>query len=134
MKYLIRSFLFNVFAIWFTSQIIPAFTVHGSWQSIIGAGLVLSILMLIIRPILKILFIPINIITFGLLSWFVNVIVIYLLTALVNDVSISTWTFNGLNLAGFIIPKIYFGYFASLVLTTFSITFFANLLHDVSES
>lgn len=134
MKYLLRSFLFNVFALWFTSQIIPAFTISGSWQTIIGAGAVLSILMLIIRPILKILFIPINIITFGLLSWLVNVAVIYLLTVLVSSVSVKSWIFPGFIFSGFVIPKIYLNYFESLILVTLSITFFANLLHHVSDS
>ena len=133
MKYLIRVFLFNVFAIWITSQIIPGFHVGGAWQAILFAGLVLSLLMLIVAPILKILFIPINIITFGLLSWFINVIVIYLLTLVVPDVTVSEWTFSGIGWAGFVVPFMTVSYFFSLIISTFSITFFSNLLHGISE-
>jgi putative membrane protein len=133
MKHLVRSFLFNVFALWFTGQLIPAFVISGSWQTTLVAGFVLSLLMLVIKPILKILFIPINIITFGLLSWVINVLVVYILTLLVAQIEITAWTFPGFSAWGFVIPSVSLTYIASLILCTFSITFFSNLLHSVSE-
>ncbi len=133
MKYLIRTFLFNCFSLWFVSQILPALTISGSWQVLLFAGFVLSILMLLIAPLLKILFIPINIITFGLLSWLINVIVLYLLTFFVTDVSIHAWKFPGATWAGFVIPPITFSYILALILVSLSVTFFSNLLHDISE-
>ena len=60
MKHIVRVFLFNVFALWLSSQILPTITAPGGVSVILFAGLVLSILMLIVHPILKILFIPIN--------------------------------------------------------------------------
>lgn len=134
MKYLIRVFLFNLFGIWIVSQIVPTITVSGGWQVLVLAGITLSLLMLIVKPILKILFIPINLLTFGLLSWFVNVIVIYILTILVPEVSIRPWQFSGGAWAGFVIPAIHFTYFASLVVTSLAITFVTNILHQLSES
>jgi putative membrane protein len=133
MKRLVRSFLFHVFALWFTSQILPAFVISGSWQTTLVAGLVLSLLMFVIKPILKILFIPINIITFGLLSWVINVIVVYILTLIVAQIEITPWTFPGFMMWGFVIPPVSLTYVASLIVCTFSITFFSNLLHTVSE-
>jgi putative membrane protein len=133
MKRLVRSFLFHVFALWFTSQILPGFIISGSWQTTLVAGLVLSLLMFVIKPFLKILFIPINIITFGLLSWVINVIVVYILTLIVAQIEITPWTFPGFTMWGFVIPSVSLTYVASLILCTFSITFFSNLLHTVSD-
>ncbi len=133
MKYLLRVFLFNSFSLWFVSQVLPALTISGGWQVLLFAGFILSILMLLVSPILKILFIPINIITFGLLSWLINVIVLYLLTVFVSDVSIHAWQFPGLYWAGFAVPAISLSYIVSLILVSLSVTFFANLLHDISE-
>lgn len=133
MKYLVRVFLFNSFSLWFVSQILPALTINGGWQVLLFAGFILSILMLLVAPILKILFIPINIITFGLLSWFINVIVLYLLTVFVSDVSIHAWRFPGYAWAGFTVPPMALSYVVSLILVSLSVTFFSNLLHDVSE-
>lgn len=133
MKYLTRIYLFNLFGLWFTSQIFPGLVISSGWQVIILAGLVLSLLMILIKPLLKILFIPINLLTFGLLSWLINVIVIYLLTIFVIEVKIIPWIFSGTSWLGFVIPKIYFNYNLSLIITSLLITFFTNLLHKVSE-
>lgn len=133
MKHLIRVFLFNVFALWLTSQIVPGLVAPGGWQTILFAGFTLSILMLVVVPILKILFIPINILTFGLLSWLINVIVIYLLTVFVPEIQIREWTFKGGSWAGFVIPAIHFTYVMALVATSFSISIITDVLHYVSE-
>lgn len=133
MKHLIRVFLFNVFGLWLTSQILPALVAPGGWQTILFAGFVLSILMLIVVPILKILFIPINIVTFGLLSWLINVIVIYLLTVFVPEIQVRPWTFPGAHWAGFAIPAIPLNYFLALVVTSFCISTITDVLHYVSE-
>lgn len=98
------------------------------------AGFVLSLLMLLIAPILKILFIPINLLTFGLLSWFIDVIVLYLLTFFVSGVQVTAWTFPGWSLAGFVLPQIAFSSFVSFILVSLAVSMLVNLLHDISES
>lgn len=133
MKHLIRVFLFSVFALWLTSEVMPGITITGSWQTILFAGFILSLLLLIVAPILKILFIPINLLTFGLLSWFVNVMVIYLLTLVVPEIQIVPWSFAGASWAGFVIPAFEINYFLSLILTSLSIATITDILHHVSE-
>jgi putative membrane protein len=133
MKYLLRCFLFNAFALWLTSQIIPGIQVSGGWQGMLFTAGILSILMLIVQPLLKILFIPINIMTFGLLSWAVNVIVVYLLTFLAPGVVITAWNFPGYSFAGFVIPSFPVSYLVSLIFITMMLTLMTNILHDISE-
>lgn len=133
MKHLIRVFLFNVFALWLSSQILPTVTAPGGVGTILFAGFVLSILMLVVQPILKILFIPINILTFGLLSWVINVIVIYLLTVFVPEIRINLWVFPGATWAGFVIPAIHFNYYTALISSSLLITSITDVLHYVSE-
>lgn len=133
MRYLARVFFFNIFGLWMASQILPTIRISGNWLSLASAGAVLSVLMLFVKPILRIIFLPINIITFGLLSWLVNVIVLYLLTVLVFEISIIPWTFPGATWMGFVIPGIKFSYVAALILSSFLVTLITNVLHDVSE-
>ncbi len=133
MKHIIRVFLFNVFALWLSSQILPTLYIPPGWQTVIFAGVTLSILMLIVKPILKILFIPINILTFGLLNWVINVIVIYLLTVFVPEIAIRLWIFPGATWAGFVIPSIHFTYVTALIASSLLITIITDVLHYVSE-
>ncbi len=134
MKYILRVFLFNVFALWLTSQILPSLVISGGWQVTMIAGLFLSLLTLVVSPILKILFIPINILTFGLLSWVINVAVIYLLTLIVSSVEIRSFQFPGASWGGFVIPATFVTYPLALIITSLTVTFIANVLHNVSES
>jgi len=133
MKYILRCFLFNAFSLWLITQIIPGIQINGGWQGTLITSLVLTILMLIVRPLLKILFIPINIMTFGLLAWAVNVIVVYLLTFLVPAVVITPWQFPGFSSYGFIIPPFPVSYILSLTIITVVLTIFTNILYDISE-
>lgn len=133
MKYLVRVFLFNTFGLWLTSQILPFFTIGTSWEAILFAGLVLSILMLIVKPILHILLIPINIMTFGLISWAVNVIVVYLMTLIEPTIQVMPWQFPGFTWAGFVLPPMAFSYIISLICATLTLTFITNVLHKLSE-
>ena len=134
MKYLVRVFVFNVFALWLASQLLPTIRVVPTWQALLSAGAVLSALMLIVKPILKILFLPINIITFGLLSWMVNVIVIYLLTVVAFEVSIVPWTFPGGSAFGFVVPAIALTYVMALIASSLLITLIVSILHSISET
>jgi putative membrane protein len=134
MKHVVRVFLFNVFALWLTSQLIPGFVIPPGWQITLFSGLVLSILMLVVGPILKILFIPINILTFGLLSWFINVIILYLLTVVVPEIRLQAWMYQGISFAGFLIPKIQISYMANIIICSVLVTGIANLLHSISEN
>lgn len=133
MKYFLRLWLFDVFALWVVTNIFPALRIVGGWQSIFVSGLILAVLMLIVKPILKILFIPINFLTFGLLSWFVNVIVIYVLTLLAPSVAISAWTFPGATWSGFVIPAVSFSYLASIIIATICITCIVTFLEEITN-
>lgn len=134
MKYLLRLFLYNCFSLWFISQILPALSITGGWHVLFIAGIVLSLLHLLVSPILKILFLPINLLTFGFLSWGIHVIVLYLLTIFVPDVRVSAWTFPGIGFFGFVIPRIDLTSFTAFILVSLSLSTTANILRDISET
>ena len=133
MKRIVRSFLFHVFALWMTSQLTAGIVILGNWQSLFIAGFILSVLVFLVRPLLSILFIPINILTFGLLSWVVNVIILYLLTLVVTAVEVHPWVFSGIAWGGFVIPQAQIGYITSLVIASFLVTGTVQLLTWINQ-
>lgn len=78
----------------------------GSLQAYIITGIILSLMMLILKPVLELLSMPLNIITFGLASFLVNVVILFLLTVFVSFVSVNAFTLPGISLFGFVIPPI----------------------------
>lgn len=133
MKHIARVFLYNTFGIWLASQMLPFFLVYNNWQAVLFAGAILSILMLVIKPLLSILFIPINLMTFGLLSWVINVIVLYLLTLIEPSIKVIEWTFPGATYAGFVIPELHFSYLIALICATLTLTLITTILQAISE-
>lgn len=134
MKHLLRVYLFHIFALWLSDQLLPGLSISGGLPGIMSTAVFLSLLMLLVAPVLKILFIPINILTFGLFSWFVNVAVVYVLTLLSTNVRIEAFLFDGIQWAGFTIPSFSVTYPVALILTSLTITIITNILEYASDS
>ena len=117
MKGLIRHTVVNGVSLAILDQIIPGVTIVGGFFTYIIAGFVLSLLLLILKPILNIFSLPLNMLTLGLFSFFTNAIILYVLTVFVTQIKITAFTFNGFTYAGFIVPVMHFNTFWAFILT-----------------
>jgi len=75
----------------------------------VGAGTVLFLLSLLVRPILKIIMLPFNLITLGVGITVVNALVLFMLTKLIPFVLVNPYHFPGFSYNGFNIPALSFG-------------------------
>lgn len=122
MKGLLRLFLFYTISLFISTQLLSGFKLTGNVQTYIVTGIILTIMMLLLKPILKLLSMPLNLITFGLASFLINAVILFLLTVFVPQVTISPFTLPGISFLGFVIPPIglnkWFAYIiASVVLS-----------------
>lgn len=129
MKSIIRSFIYNIFCLYFASIIIPGFQIKGDIKIILLGGAALTILNLFLKPIAKILFFPINLVTLGLFSWVINVIIMYILMYFLPQIAARDFVFNGFSLNGFTVPSIYFSKLLTIILVSFFISFFSGFLN-----
>lgn len=128
MKGLLRVFVFHLAALWLTTQWLTGLTISGGWQTYFFAGFVLGLLNMLLKPILKLLFFPVNAVTLGLFSIVINAAVFFLFLQLVPQVSISAWTFPGVELLGFSLPAQEIPFFGVVLLASFSISIVTNFL------
>jgi len=119
MKSFIRNILFNAFSIFLISQVVSGMKVSGGLIAYLIGGFALTLLMVLLKPILKILTLPLNIITLGMFSFVINVIIFYLLTVFVPSIIISAFTFPGLSFSGFVIPSFYLNTLFAFILISF---------------
>jgi len=118
-KGLLRRFLFYTIALFVSTQVLSGFSLHGGLQVYIVTGVILSLMMLLLKPILQFLSIPFNIVTFGLFSFLINTIILFLLTIFVSQVTVSPFTLPSISFFGFVIPAIGLNkWFAYLVAST----------------
>jgi len=93
---LLRTAVILLILAWFFPTISFA-----NWLTLAVASIVLTILFSLIRPILKLVFLPVNVVTLGLFSVVLNVILLWLTTYLVPGFVIEPTIFFGLPLNEF---------------------------------
>ncbi len=101
MKKIIRSLVFYTLAIYLVSELIPGFRINTDLRGLIISGLCLALLFNFVNPVLKFLFLPINLITLGLFSFVSQVLTFYLFLKILPDYfNIRPWDFPGYDLNG----------------------------------
>lgn len=128
MKKITRMLVFSAVAIYLTSLWDKGFIVNYHldifWKTLLIAGLFYYIVM----PITKIVLLPINFLTLGLVSTLVYFLLFYLFITRFSLITIKEWDFSGFSLNGFSLQKMHIGYFMNLVLSSVSLSFIINIL------
>lgn len=104
MKTLLRYFLINLVSLYTATRLIPGLTYSGGIKSLFLGAAAFMLINFILVPLLKILFLPLNLLTVGLFSWLINVLALFALTTVVSDFQLLPYPFPGLTLGGFNIP------------------------------
>ena len=116
MKRLLRAYLIQLAALKIAEILFaPAFKIGGGLTNYLLAAGIFSLLSLLLKPILKLLFLPINIVTMGLFSLVINALVFYLFLQLVPSITILSWTFPGISSFGVYIPAVQLNFCSYLV-------------------
>jgi putative membrane protein len=114
---LLKPILVTAITLFLLAWLIPAVS-YLNWTTLLLASFVLTILQKIARPILNLLFLPINIVTLGFFSLVINVFVLWLATYLVPGFQIHSLTVMGVNL----------NQFWSLMFVSFLISFLQSIV------
>src|SRR3989344_9535885 len=105
MRKLIRIYLVNFVSLYITTNYIQGLTVNGGLKSMAFGALVFMLINFLLVPLLKILFLPLNLLTVGLFGWLINVLALYALTTVVSDFQLVPYTFPGYYNNGLMIPS-----------------------------
>lgn len=107
---IILSWLGSALAILIISYVLPGVTIAGFWSAL-WVALFLGLVNIVIRPLLILLTLPINILTFGLFTFVINALLILLASSVIK----------GFMVEGFLVALLF-----SIILSIFN--YFLNLL------
>lgn len=124
----IRSLIFSSLCLYITTTVIPGFQISPGVGNLVIVTLTLTLLNFIVRPIVKLLLLPINLITLGAFRWLATIIILYLLTWVTPQVKIDGFSLSQIPLLGTILPNRHIGKFFATLLTTLSLTTIRRLL------
>lgn len=128
MKKILRSLVINLAALTLVSQAITGFKISGGYQGLLLTAAILVGINLAIKPLIKLLLLPINLITLGAFRWVANVFSLYLTTLLVPYLEIFSFTFPGFSYQGFVIPTVYLAKIWVLIISSFLISLLTTFL------
>jgi putative membrane protein len=83
------QYLGTVAAILLTVYVVPGIIITGGWLTVFLAALVWSVLVIVIKPVLKIITLPITVLTFGLFALVLNAFLFYVITWVVPGFAVS---------------------------------------------
>jgi len=127
-KKIFRSLVINLAALILVGEVIAGFRISGGYQGILFTAAVLTGIHFAIKPLIKLLLLPINLITLGAFRWVANVFSLYLVTLLIPYLEIFSFTFPGFSYQGFIIPEMYLAKIWVFIISSFLISLFTTFL------
>lgn len=131
MRGILKRFIIATVTLYLVSQSVQGITFVNGIESLVVTGAVLTGVSLIVKPILNILLLPINLVTFGLFKWVTFVVTLYLVTLLYTPFKVGDFAFAGYNSYWFSIPSINLSGVLAFVAFSFLISFVSSILHWV---
>lgn len=128
MKSLLRFLLVNTAAIYTVAYLLPGVDYSNSWEILLTTAAVLGVVNLVVRPLVKVVTLPINILTLGIFSWLINVLMVYLVTQFVPQFTVEAFSWPAFEWQGFTSPGLHFTAFWSLAITAFCISIITNTI------
>lgn len=95
-----KSILNTAITLWVLSYFLPTIR-FADWTTLLIASIVMVIVQKVIQPIVKLLFLPVNVVTLGLFSIVINVAMLWLVTYLVPGFEIKNTVLFGMHLNQF---------------------------------
>ncbi|OGE38049.1 hypothetical protein A3B45_03185 [Candidatus Daviesbacteria bacterium RIFCSPLOWO2_01_FULL_39_12] len=133
MKTLLRYYVINLASLWATASLIGGLKYSGGISTLLTGGLVFTIINIILVPLLKVLLLPLNILTLGLFAWITNVLALFILTKTVPTFTLSPYYFKGFSLYGFSLQEFELNTFLVAVVASLLIGIITHFLHWLSH-
>lgn len=86
---IVIAFIANLVALWIANQYIPGFHIATNWQDFLYVTAIFTLLYIFLRPVLKLFFGPVIVLTLGVGLLFVNVLILYILQSFTSKVTIA---------------------------------------------
>lgn len=129
MKTLIKIYLTCTLSLYLASVAFGGMQLSKGINSILLAGIALSLFSLLVKPIINLLLLPLNLITFGLFRWVSSAIALYLVTLVIPEFKIIGFIFNGLSSKWISIPSINLSGILAIIAFSLVISVISSILH-----
>jgi putative membrane protein len=130
MKRLLKHYIVNTFSLYVVSRIAGGLVFEASIETLLLTGGAITIATVFAKPVINVLLLPLNLVTFGVFRWVSSTIALYLVTLVVPGFSVSGFQFDGYVSKWIDIPS--FGFSSELlaiIMFSFLLSVFSSLIY-----
>src|SRR3989344_3796545 len=129
MKRILRHFVIDTFSLWAVSNIARGMVFQNGLETLIATGLAVTATFLLAKPIINLLLLPLNLVTFGLFRWVSSAVVLYIVTLIIKDFKIIAFIFAGVSTRWIDIPALNFHGFLAFVGFSFILSLINSFIY-----
>ena len=89
LRRLVLMWIFNTFALWVAEKLVDGIVFTGNFGVLVIAGLVFALVNLVLKPAVKLLALPLVIVTLGIALFFINILMLYITDWIVSGFEIT---------------------------------------------
>lgn len=134
MRKLIVKVLATAASFYLTTYFLTGFQIENTWSAYLVGSLVFVIFNFVLSPIIKLLLLPINLLTLGLFRWLTNVLVLYLFDLVYDGIRISSFNYPGLTSSLISLPSGHLNLFWVLVLSSLIMSLSYSLISTLFQA
>lgn len=86
---LILTIISGTLGLWLADYFIAGVEFTGSWETLLLAGLILGLINFFIKPILKLITLPIRLLTLGLFGLIINIVLVWIIDIIFAELVIK---------------------------------------------
>lgn len=125
---LLKYFLVSSVSLYLISLVVSGMVFSGGFNTIVLTGIALAVASLVIKPIINVLLLPINLVTFGLFRWVGYAVTLYIVTLIVPGFKLVDFAFKGINSYWFSLPAFTLTGIVAFIAFSFVISIISTLL------
>jgi putative membrane protein len=105
MKKNARSLVISLIAFLIVAYYYPGFEYGANLGVLMVSGAVFSVLTIFVKPVINLLSLPFNLLTFGFFSFAINILILFGVSYLIPAFKIVGFNYPGFTYSGFVIPS-----------------------------
>lgn len=129
MRTIIKHFIIDTISLYLIAQAVNGIVFSEGLYTLLLAGFVLMLATLIVKPIINVLLLPLNLVTFGLFKWVTYAITLYLVTLVVPGFKLGSFLFAGYSSYWFSVPAISLSGVLAFIAFSFVISSISSILY-----
>ena len=116
MKGFFQETAVTIAALYISIYLFSGIIISGGFWSIFTAAVLLTIGFRLLRPVINLITLPLNVITFGLFQLLVIAFIVFLITLIYPQMKITEFQFSGVEFYGIIISSFHVSLFLSYII------------------